>query len=692
MTNERATGGGGESITRVCVVRAVGDAGYHAAVVERAGGGAEVTGASFCATPDDVARVVRDAACDSVVRVLPASCTVTRTVEVPSDDNQAAVTEALELLAEATLPASVPWWRRGAGVVAGGAGDGMHAAMIVGWIGGRGEEDGGLAEALKGVDIRCVPAGACLAALLQVTGGGPVAPAHGAATKGTVAFGDTTDGAVTAVAYGAAKSVARSSLVSGGAMGFSEQISAAFRTSSDRVAIDAAPTVARDEHGCVLAVDAATLDRFTAAVQGATTDNAWLAAYAPNAALGAALVTSGPDSVWHRLAGLTTSEPKEQAGPLAKTATAISRPNVAVLVCTLALVAILGGPVLASYLRMSHLETQANAYAAALGVNAATGGLTDEQRTRLYRELDGYRIPMTKVLADLGAAMPANSRREIALGERVTVEAGERFRVEGTAEPAALATQFLENLERSGVFSDVRVESLRTPTEPGADAEFVVSGEIDRPFFDARDLRDYAEYTAAAFIYGEITDEAIAEAKAEAERVEREAREAARRAREAEAGDTVVADADDAPVRNTQPDLATTPQGTGVSNTAGPRRTSREGSRRPAANEQIARQLAESGEDASLADDEQIERGRRQLFEGGSRSEQAAAAPEPIPEELTDEQIAAMDNLQAVRASLARRSVLRKRDDLEPDVKARLEDEERRLMDRAREAKAEANP
>jgi hypothetical protein len=234
------------------------------------------------------------------------------------------------------------------------------------------------------------------------------------------------------------------------------------------------------------------------------------------------------------------------------------------------------------------------------------------------------------------------------------------------------------------VFDEVRVENLRSPTEPGADVEFTVSGEIARGFIDARDLRDYATHNAAAFIYGEITDEQIAAAE-EAERLEREAREAERR--RAERGE--------APSQTASAEGEEDAAGDGVAgepgSADGPRRGRRDGSsRRPAANEEIAREMAESGESAALADDEEIQRGRRELFEGGSQREREEAQLTPIPEPLTDEQIGELDNIGAMRARIARQKALRERDDLDADTRDRLEEEARRLVERAREAREES--
>ena len=389
------------------------------------------------------------------------------------------------------------------------------------------------------------------------------------------------------------------------------------------------------------------------------------------------------------MGGLLRRESKEKGGGLERLVSVVNRRGVAAAMVLFGLVAVLAVPPLASWARAERLEGRVSAYEVALGIGEEGDGLSDEERTRLYAVLDRYRLPMTKVLADIGASLPAEDARTLALADRVTVEAGERFRVEGTAEPAGLVNELQSKLQSSGVFGDVRVESLRSPAEPGARAEFVVSGEVERPYYEARGLRDYAANDAQAFIYGEVTDASIAAAAREAEEAERRAREAAR-AEPLGAGDGEDGGGGEG---EGGPAVAEGDGGAsvGAEVSGGPRSGRRsEGSRRPAVNESIARDMEESGEGGALASDEEIEEGRRRLFEGGSGAEREAAAPTPVPDELSEADIAAMDNLDAMKARIARQKALREREDLDAGVRQRLEDEAARLLDRAREAREES--
>ncbi len=682
----RTAGEKGGVWSPVAVVRGV-EPRVRVVVVEQADRQPRIVAAEEVDSLDAAAAVARRVGVQGgVVWVAPASATVCRSVQVPSSesggDGDASAEDALSLLAEAQLPEHVAWWRRASGSIGGAASPGMRSGLIAGWLGDR-AEPGGAAGAVRGVVAETV----ALAALVEIGEGGGSGAAVSCAAS---------DGGLAAAGYGVDRCVVRSTVDAAARAedGASDVAASALRRIHEKLGTSGEHTLVCDDGaGGVLAVDSGVAHGLVGAVQGASEEPQWLARFAACAAMGAKLAAG--DAGWRGLAGMLVDEPRDDRGVLARAASWLDSPVRAAVLVLVALVVFAGVPVLGSYLRMSELESRVESYERALGVDDADSGMTPEQRRRMYALLDRERVPMTKVLADIAAALPAESRRELVLADRVSVEAGERFRLEGTTADGELVTEMLRLLGGSEVFADVRLESQRRPSEPGAPVEFVVSGRIGNPFIEAFGVRDYSEYDASAFVYGVITDEEI-------ERIEEERRAAERAAREAERlasdeGSDADAEADErgADLATAESDSAEDslgPEGVADAGSAasGPRsgRRNGESTRRPARDERIAEEL---GEDAALADGEEIERGRRELFEGGSRTEQAEAEPEPIPEELTEEQIGELDVIGAMRARLERQRTLRERDDLEPDVRRRLEDEAERLRNRAREAREEAS-
>jgi Tfp pilus assembly protein PilN len=663
-------------------------------VVERAAGAARVAETATIDpadhAPDAVRTLIETHQPDRVIRVARAGDAVCRTVEAPRDDRTSVMLDTFDLLAEAELPESTPPWRRGAALLGAGATAGMQAGLLVALPEDRSPfvpilPDG---ESESRETIAVEPFGAAA----FITPGEHAAAPPAAA----VCFASPTTDSIAIAASGAHHAVVRSIREPGDdAEAFLAEARRAFDAARRRVHLppDDPPLEGRAPGDRRVLITIGAADRFAAATDGAAADPDWIAAFGAAAAIGITAVTQGV-----RPGGsldLRDAEPIRSRSIARTLLQPLATPRNALALAALAVVLISFIPTIAAWVRMNALEQQAEQYQTALGLagtSADDDGPTVDDLREFYRLLDETRIPMTKALADLAAALPAESETELARVRQLSLEFGEGFQVSGITEDRGVVAAFTRQLDGAGVFDGISIERVSAPDQPGAPVEFDVSGRFDRPFAEAKALRNYAEHPAADFIYGVITDQAIAQAKA-AEEARRRAEAEAKRERQAReaAGD---ADDDDALARadNDDADAATDDGPSRDEEAARDRRRAAAGagSRRPQRNEAVARSVEASGdEEIRLADDEEREASRRRVFEGGSRQAQEDAGPEPVPEELTDEQIAAMGQLEAVSASIERSRVARNRDDLEPDVVARLKDEARRLRDRAREAKEE---
>lgn len=127
---------------------------------------------------------------------------------------------------------------------------------------------------------------------------------------------------------------------------------------------------------------------------------------------------------------------------------------------------------------------------------AVLSASASEQRNRMYRQLGQGSLPVTKLLADIGAATPLGIRIDT-----IRMGAGEPLRINGSATkyqgqmPADLITMMKEELGRHGVFQDVSVDwGARSNMNQ---REFSLSADIGRaPHRPGYDLeQDYAAWT-----------------------------------------------------------------------------------------------------------------------------------------------------------------------------------------------------
>ncbi|MGQ0627969.1 MAG: PilN domain-containing protein [Phycisphaerales bacterium] len=114
-----------------------------------------------------------------------------------------------------------------------------------------------------------------------------------------------------------------------------------------------------------------------------------------------------------------------------------------------------------------------------LSDQAALSGTDDEaaadarKQAEFYSLLKEKRWPMTKLLGDLSASMPAG----ITL-ESMTVEYGQKVRITGSAESAQVVSEWREALDKSKVFDEVQVPRNEATTSAGT---FDLTARVAQP-------------------------------------------------------------------------------------------------------------------------------------------------------------------------------------------------------------------
>ena len=357
-------------------------------------------------------------------------------------------------------------------------------------------------------------------------------------------------------------------------------------------------------------------------------------------------------------------------GGLERVLVSLQKPRfaAALLVAGLALALLL--PVLLAYLHLNMLEARIAKAESFLAESAPviTIGSDDEgeplavltlkEQLAIYSELDQTRLPMAKLLADLSAGLPATDRDRLTLVRDLQIEGGE-FSVRGIADSGALVPAMTRMLNQSNVFAGVSAPSTQALAESGG-VEFTLEGLIARPYFAPTYPADvnYEDQNLAEKIYNE------------------DGAEIWRRG---------------APIVN-----AMNRSGTGAmgASTRPTRNTSGSGrsTSRPVAGDSSSSsgsgggtEVASASGDGASGSDARTE--RRDMFQGGSRSG-GEEAPPPIPEPLTDEEIAALGQQEAMREMVNRRRASGQ-EGIADDVKRRLEEETTKLRNRAREAQQE---
>ncbi len=410
---------------------------------------------------------------DRIIHVLPASNVIVRLVPLTLGEGDD-LAELLQLQAEAQLPERLPWHRRGAALVRGA--DGQERALLVGWPG----DD--LPAAVHGVGngkLRCCPDTAALVALRR-EGQAPTSLLYADRSAGSLALaaGDLLRSLRIRMSEAAADDIERAI-----------QESAALtdtRQPGFESLLEAAASLRKSERRLFVPPDmrAAWSDAIGAAH---IEDEAWWQRY--GVALGAAAQAFAASPV-NTLADLRVEPIVEQRSTGARLITALGagrRPYAALFVCLLVL----------SLLPALHAGARLLVLRASVG-DAASAREQQEALTArfaLYSAVTARTWPMTKLLADLAAAMPPGIEVD-----SLTVANGQQVQLSGLADSLDQLVTLQENLRAGRIFEDVQLPR-RHIGETGK-VEFALRAEVAQPWIQAEPAFDYVAQTLQERLYG----------------------------------------------------------------------------------------------------------------------------------------------------------------------------------------------
>lgn len=410
---------------------------------------------------------------ERLIRVAPAARTVCRLVEIPSG-SPAEMGGAVQLLAEAQLPGAAPAHRRGAGVVRGAPGPGRRHAMIFAWMG---ESDEPVIDAARE---------RWTSEIVAITGLIPDGQ------TGQALYADRTGGSIAVYAVNGSVSVARTlrepdadeqawpSIV---AHAISETRDLLGSSMTLACTCDAPSTVCLSEDARRWA-----LDEFSAANRG----NRWLDEF--GVALGAALSALDADDASQGLFALQIEPRRERRSLAARGIEWLSVPRHAIALCVVAIALAMIMPIGMNMLRVAILNARLGAIDRELEGRESARDL--DRRSAFLDELVQRRWPMTKLLSDLGGALPVGMEVE-----SITMDRGTRVQVRGEAKSLELANRAVATLNTSGVFANAQL--MQTRSMAGGTLEYRVEVEVVNPFATAKGIEDFSDDTLAVRLYGE---------------------------------------------------------------------------------------------------------------------------------------------------------------------------------------------
>ncbi len=544
---------------------------------------------------------------ERLVRVAPSRETVARCAAV-SVGSGAELGPALALMAEAQLPESIPGHRRGAGAIPEIDGGGAKTALLVGW---KGEAPAALTE--EGVEETWTTPAAALAVLRQGRGSSAV-------------YADPEEGAVSMLVFGS-KSIARVLIENAtNPSAFARAVGTVVGETCSAAGVSA-PVTQLGQSGVLLSIDAGVIPAVRSAVTGVPDQRSWFEQY--GLALGAAMGALSKDSLVRGLTSMRASAPVKRESAAERAAGWLSNKKHAWGLAAAALAVLLLGPWVIASTRLAILESKA------VGLGDRNRERTETMRRKaMYAQLDRSRWPMSKLLADVSAAIPMGVTTE---NIRLSSDQGGGLTITGSAETPELVNTMQANLNGTKLLNNVKVNRMEAT---GSSVEFDLTAEVGNPHMKAAGVEDFSTKTLAVRLYGEG------------------------------ALNTAL------------------PKNTGGRESA-PVREPRASSRPSERTERAERpERSNGGGGGERSGDRNGERGGSRTSEAPTRP--AVATPGEAPPPLTDAQIAKMDKAGAMKEWAARKTYPQKNPAVDATTKSRLEEEVRKLkeqMDKAGAAK-----
>jgi hypothetical protein len=404
-----------------------------------------------------------------LVRLVPGPRTLARCVNIPHASPAEAVA-ALGLIAEAELPETLPAHRRAAGLIPDIAREGSLTGLLTGWRDH--ENDPPLVAAAHGAPETWAAEPAALAALRS----------HTAAAV----YADPQQGSIVLLISGPVRTVARV-LVEDNASPevWNQSLRRAIEETSRAAGASEEP---RASGRSLLLADAAQ-DALAGLTGGKSQEPGWLDEF--GLAFGAAILALSENPAERALAGMTAEAPRERRRGAEGAIAWLSVRRNAWRAVAAGAIALFVLPLTLAWARLAVLESKVSE------LHAQEGSREELARTAaLYATLQKSRWPMTKLLADVSGALPVGVRVE-----SIRLAPDQGLGLEATADSADALGAFQQNLNKSGIFSDVRIS--RADSGPGGSVAFEINAVVASPFLNAPPTEDFAAQPLAVRLYGE---------------------------------------------------------------------------------------------------------------------------------------------------------------------------------------------
>jgi Tfp pilus assembly protein PilN len=405
-----------------------------------------------------------------LVRLVPGPRTMARCVSIPQT-GPAEAAAALGLIAEAELPETIPPHRRAAGVIPDLLRPGAQTGLLTGWP--IREADPPNPPVTHAAPETWATEAAALAAL---RGDGGVA-----------VFADAEQGSISLLASGPARTVARVLVEDNSTPEvWARSVRRAIAETCRTAGIEKDPGLATDS---VLMLSGPALAVLAGPSGGNAAKAGWLDDY--GLPLGAAMLALSENPAQRSLTEMTAEARSERRGAPERVAAWLTVRRNAWTTVGVSLAVLLLLPLGLAWARSAVLDAKVAA------LHAQEGSREELDRSAaLYDTLQKTRWPMTKLLADISGALPIGVRVE-----SVRLSPDQGLGLEATADSAEAVTTLQQNLNKTGIFRDVRI--ARADTGVGGAVTFEVDAAVASPFLNAPPAEDFAAQPLAVRLYGD---------------------------------------------------------------------------------------------------------------------------------------------------------------------------------------------
>jgi hypothetical protein len=423
-----------------------------------------------------------------LVRIAPSRECVARVVSMPAT-HQADLRGALALVLEAESPAAALSHRR-AGVLLGPspASESTRDALLTAWL-GKGESARDATDGGDSPVTWTTPLAALLALHTDAAGSVP----------SRLVYAPADEGAATVLVRGQERTVARVVLESPGDGGYWRAMVGRIVRETERAAGGRSPEIADWDDA---ESDALGVERFAGGkglagrVAGCGTGEAWWQSFGlcVGGALAALDQREAEAGGLGACAGLLATPPRIRKHPLVAGGEWLGTGNrgwVVGAACVALMLLVPWGVALARHDSVTRRAQQLDA------ANAKAKDI--ELKAAMYRQLEGARWPMTKLLGDIAQAAPIGLTVE---SLRMTLDqtAGDGVvTIEGVAETQSLATEFQSRLTETRLFRNVKAS--RVEAKEGA-VEFNISASVSSPHSPSKISEDFVAQPLAVRMHG----------------------------------------------------------------------------------------------------------------------------------------------------------------------------------------------